>query len=219
MARRLVGGRHRDPDGPTRFERLLGGTWICAAFLAVLPGVFVVPIQFIDARDTAAAQQIESTGATPYPVLEVRQKVERTRSGFLVAELVATYRSSTGTETVELHSYDSSAVVREEEGWFVVPSRGGPEEVYVTGDGRSGYLGEDYRFLLDGEFDGLYRAADSWIGGWALVGLGALTWLSVRRARRGVTTGRRAALVPALYCAVAAALVPLAYGLSFLLDA
>ena len=215
MAGRPDGGRHRDPAGPTRFERLLRGTWISAAFLALLLGVFVVPIQFIDARDTAAAQQIESSGAQPYPVLEVRQKVERTRSGYLVAEQVATYRSPDGTATVELRSYDGSAVVREEEGWFAVPARSGLEEVYVSDDGRRGYLAEDYRLLLDGEFDGLYRVADLWIGGWALVGLGALTALSVRRARRGVTTARRAASAPALYCAGAVGLLALAYGLSF----
>ncbi|SOE00569.1 hypothetical protein [Blastococcus haudaquaticus] len=219
MTGRPAGGRRQEPDGPTRSERLLRGTWIVAAFLAVLMGVFVVPIQFIDARDTARAQRIESSDAEAYPVLEIRQRVGSTRTGYVVEEQVATYRSPAGTATVELRSYDSSAVVRDEEGWFAVPVRGGPAEVFVSDDGRTGYLAEDYRLLLDGGYDGLYRAADSWIGGWALVGLGTLTWLSVRRTRRGVTSGRRAVLAPALYCAVAAGLVPLAYGVSLLLDA
>ena len=74
------------------------------------------------------------------------------------------------------------------------------------------------RLLLDGEFDDLHLVADLWIGGWALVGLAAVTWLWVLRARRGVTTAGRAALVPAVHCAAAAALVALAWGLSFPLD-
>ena len=198
---------------------MLRRTWGTAAFLALLLGVFVVPIQFIDGRDAALARQIEASGAPPQVVLEVRQEVERARSTYVVDEQVATYRTSSGTATVPLRSYDQSAVVTETEGWVEVPSDGGVREVYVAPDGRNGFLAEDYRLLLGGEYDDLYLVADLWIGGWAFVGLAAVTWLWRLRARRGVTTARRAALVPALYCASAAGLVALAWALSFPLDA
>jgi hypothetical protein len=211
------GGRHRGPDDdrPTGIERVLRHTWMAAVFLALLVGVFVVPLQFIDTRDATMAQQIDRSNAVPYPVLEVRQKVERFRFSYVVDVEVATYRRGAEVVTARLHGYDSSAVVAEREGWFVVPERGGAREVYVTEDGRTGFLADDYRLVLDGEFDDVYVLADLWIGGWALVGLGALTWLTVQRARRGVTTARQIAVVPALYCTGAAGLVALGYGSSF----
>ena len=213
-------GRHEDPDDArlTDGEAWLRRIWVTATFLALLLGVFVVPIQFADAQHTRLAQQIEREGGESHPVVEVRQKVERLR-GYSVDAQVATYRDGEGTATVRLQGYDQSAVVTEQEGWFVVPPGSGEQRVHVTADGRSGFLAEDYRLVLDGEFDDLYRVADGWIGGWGLVGLATLTVLSVRRFRRRATSARRAALAPALYCAAAAALVALAYGVSFPLAA
>ena len=220
MARTEPSEWHLGPrDEPPVFERVLRWTWMTAVGLALLVGVFVVPIQFIDGREAALAEQIESSGAAPYPVLELRQHVDRARGSYTVDELVATYRADSGTQTVSLRGYDQSAVVTEEEGWFDVPPSDGTREVHVAADGSTGFLAEDYRSILDGEFDGLYRVADTWIGGWAVVGLAAVTWLWLRRARRGVTTNRRAALVPALYCGTAAVLVLLLWGLSFPLAA
>ena len=212
----MARGRHADPDDPrpTDGEAWLRRIWVTAAFLALLVGVFVVPIQFADGHHTRLAQQIERDGGDPYPVIEVRQKVDLARS-YSVDAQVATYRDGGGTATVRLHGYDQSAVVTEDEGWFVVPPGRGREQIYVTADGRSGFLAEDYHLVLNGEFDDLYRVADAWIGGWAVVGLTALTVLSVRRFRRRATSARRAALEPALYCAAAVALVSLAYGISF----
>jgi hypothetical protein len=187
-----------------------------AAFLALLVGVFVVPVQFVDGHQSALAEEIENAGAAPYPVEEVRQKVERARRGiYRIEAQVATYRAGTGTATVRLHGYDSSDLVAREEGWFVAAGRDDRLEVYVTEDGRDGFLSEDYRDALSGDFEGLYPVADAWVAGWAVVGLAALTALSVRRARRGETTPRRAALAPALYCAAAVAVVALAYAVSF----
>jgi hypothetical protein len=187
-----------------------------AAFLAFVLAALVVPIQFVDGHHTRMAEAIEQSGAGPYPVVEVRQLVEEGRTGHVVDAQVADYRTGSGTPTatVSLHGYDGSAVVAEAEGWFVVDG-GDDEDVYVTADGRDGFLAADYRLALEGEFDGPYRVADAWIGGWGLVGLVLLTVLSMRRARRGATSTRRALLAPAAYVAVAAVLMASAYGLSF----
>ena len=221
MARSSARGRHADPDDrrPTTGEMWLRRVWVTATFLALLLGVFVVPIQFAEAQHTRLAQQIQRDGGESHPVVEVRQKVERSRGSHHVGAQVATYRDEGGTATVRLHGYDQSAVVTEQEGWFVVPPGRGRSQVYVTADGRSGFLAEDYQLLLSGEFDDVYRVADGWIAGWGVVGLTTLTVLSVRRVRRRATSARRAALAPALYCAAAAALVALACGVSFPLAA
>ncbi len=192
--------------------------WVTATFFALLPAVIVVPIQFIDARDADMAREIESSGAAPRPVVEIRQKVDRWRTGFSVDEQAVTYRTDRGTASAELHGYDQSAVVREEEGWFVVHD-GDRQYVYVTADGGDGFLAEDFRSALDGEFDDVHRVADIWIGGWALVGFGLLSLLSLGRTRQGSTSGVRAAAPPILYVLGAAAFVGLAYGLSFPLGA
>lgn len=127
---------------------------------------------------------------------------------------VATYRTEDGTATVRLRGYDQSAVAAREEGWLVAADRADGLQVYVAEDGRSGFLAADYRHALNGEFSGVLLVADLWIVGWAVVGLAALSVLSLRSWGRGAITRRRAALVPALYCAVAIASVGLAYGLS-----
>jgi hypothetical protein len=190
--------------------------WITATILAFLVGVFVVPVQFVDGHRAGIANEIERSGAEAYPVLEVRQKVDRGRRGIHTVEMqVATYRSGTGTATVRLHGYDSSEIVESEEGWFVAAGPDDRLEVYVTEDGRNGFLSDDYRPALEGEYDDLYLVADLWIAGWAVVGVGALTASSLRRARRREITARRAALAPAVYCAVAAASVGVAYVVSF----
>jgi hypothetical protein len=214
MARRPASGRSREPQAPARLERVLRRTWITATFLAVFIGVFVLPIQFTEGHHARVAQEIERSGTDAHPVLEVRQKVDGARGRWSVEAQVATYRTEDGTATVRLRGYDQSAVVAREEGWLVAADRADRLEVYVAEDGRSGFLAADYRDALDGEFSGVLLAADLWIGGWAVVGLATLSVLSLRRWGRGVITRRRAALVPALYCAVAIASVALTYGLS-----
>lgn len=217
----MARGRHADPADPrlTDGEMWLRRIWLTATCLALFLGLFVVPIQFADAHHTRLAQQIERQGGEPRPVVEVRQKVERSRGSHTVEAQVATYLVDGTTASVRLHGYDQSVVVEEQAGWFVVPPGSGGQQVYVTADGRSGFLTEDYDLVLNGEFDDLYRVADGWIGGWGGVGLTSLTVLSVRRFRRRATSARRAALALALYCAAAAALVALAYGVSFPLAA
>jgi hypothetical protein len=217
MARSNARRRHADPADPrlNGEEMWLRRIWLTAMLLALVPAVFVVPIQFAEAHLTQLAQQIELGGGDPYPVVEIRQKVELSRGSHAIEAQVATYRVDEETATVRLHGYDQSDVVREEEGWLVVPAGSGSALVYVTADGRDGFLARDYRAALEGEFDDLYVVANAWIVGWAGVGLITLTALSVQRSRRGATTPRRAALAPALYCAGAVALVGLAYGFSF----
>lgn len=79
MARRPADGPRGKAHAPARLERVLRRTWITATFLAVFIAVFVLPIQFTEGHHARVAQEIERSGADPYPVLEVRPKVDGTR--------------------------------------------------------------------------------------------------------------------------------------------
>jgi hypothetical protein len=205
--------RHAQSPTPPRREGLLVLAAGVFAMLA-LAVAWVLPIQFSDAHHVAAARAIAEAGAEPYSVLEIRQKVGYLR-GWGVDSEVATYQTGDGgTATVRLHGYDQSAVVAEKKGWFSVPRSSG-DEVYVSSDGRFGMLAADYRAAIGGEFDDLYRVADIWVGGWVLLGVGALIGRAASQVRREAASVSRAQLAPALYIAGAAALLAVAYGLSF----
>ncbi|WP_104525149.1 hypothetical protein [Blastococcus atacamensis] len=206
-------------DRSPRVERVLRGVWTGAVMLSLVIGVLAVPIGFIEGRNSGTAAAIESAGTTPRPVVLLRQRVEEDRYGYGVEELLADYRTDDGdVRTAQLHSYGQFRVVREEEGWHLVPDGAG-REVYVTADGRDGFLAEDYREMRRGEDDVVYRVAYAWVGGWAVVGLVALGARSVVRVRRGVITARGAVLAPALHCLGAVALVALGWAVSFPLGA
>ncbi|TFV43958.1 hypothetical protein [Blastococcus sp. TF02A-35] len=222
----MAGTRTRDgrrfgsqDDRPTTAERVLRGVGLTAAVLAFMVGVFVLPIQFIDSRLSAMVEAIDSAGIAPYPALGIEQRVEEDRYGYGVEELVATYRDDDGeVVTAQLHRFGQLRVVREEEGWQVMPDGPG-REIYVTPDGRDGFLAEDYRDMLRNEDEVIYLAGDAWVAGWAAIGLVALGARSVLRLRRGVVGAGGAALAPALYCLGAVALVALGWAVSFPLGA
>lgn len=209
--------RHGQGPTPPRREGLLLIAAAVSGVVMLAIGAFVVPIRFSDAHHAATARAIEASGSAPYPVIEVRQRVGYFR-GWGVDQEVAEYRTPDGdSATVRLHGYDQSAVAAENEGWISVPGSSG-DEVYISSDGRFGMLAADYRATLRGEFDGPYRVADAWVGGWVLLGLAALAVRASSQVRRGAATAWRAVLTPAVYAGGAVALLAVAYVLSFLIS-
>lgn len=190
--------RHRaDPTPPVRGERFLVLAACALTLLAVPVGGIVLPIQAADHRTRELAEEIVSNGTAPVRALGVEQEVGYTR-GWVVEGLRAEYRADDGgTRTARLHGYDQGAVVAEHSGRYLVPDSAGAL-VRVTPDGREGFLEEDLRATLAGEFDGLYAVVDLWLASCVVTATAGLAVRARRQIRAGART-RRALRPPAVY--------------------